>query len=138
MEDPFVEIDHSGDIGIEANGKDLPQLVGNLTRGLFSLMYRGAVEATTWVRVKIESPTIEDLVVDWLCEVITVTGTSGRLYSEVDIVRAGDFFVDASLGGEPIDPSRHDLRFDVKAATYHRLLVERSRGVLRARVIFDL
>ena len=40
--------------------------------------------------------------------------------------------------GEAVDEARHELRFDVKAATYHGLVNDVRDSVYYARVIFDL
>ena len=83
-------------------------------------------------------PTAEDLLVDWLCEVIAVGATHGEAYGTVEITRAGEFFAEGILRGEPIEPVKHDLRFDVKAATYHDLSLDQTTEEMRARVVFDL
>ncbi len=138
MDQPFVEVDHSGDIGIEAKGKDLAALIKNLTRGLFSLMYRGGVCAEIERRICVESNSAEELIIDWLSEVLAVSDIHGELYESVQIEKAGDYYIEGILEGEKLDPKKHDLRFHVKAATYHGLRIKKHGGVLRARVIFDL
>jgi SHS2 domain-containing protein len=138
LEKPFVEIDHSGDIGIHAWGKDLANLIENVTLGLFSLIQRGEVESNVERRLKVESSSEDNLIVDWLCEVLSTIGTHGELYGSVKITRVGENFAEGVLRGEPIDTAKHDLRFEVKAATYHGLSVERRDDGIHARVIFDL
>jgi SHS2 domain-containing protein len=54
------------------------------------------------------------------------------------VTKIDETSVEATLSGEGIDPERHGLRFDVKAATYHALLVEAGAKGFHARVIFDL
>jgi SHS2 domain-containing protein len=44
----------------------------------------------------------------------------------------------ATIHGEPVDPTRHRFRLDVKAATYHQLEVVHDDCGWRARVIFDV
>jgi SHS2 domain-containing protein len=70
--------------------------------------------------------------------VLSLSGVHGELYGDVTIRKTGEWYAEGSLGGEKIDPPRHDLRFDVKAATYHGLEVETLPGGCRGRVIFDL
>lgn len=134
----FVEIDHSSDIGIEAWGKDLAESLQNATLGLLSLLSWNPVERVVERRIRVSSVSAEDLFVDWLGEVISMVGTHGELYGEVKVERAGEWFAEGVLRGEKIDPERHALRFDVKAATYHRLAVEKRSDGYHARVIFDL
>jgi SHS2 domain-containing protein len=134
----FVEIDHSSDIGIEAWGKDLAESLQNATLGLLSLLSWNPVERVVERRIRVSSVSAEDLFVDWLGEVISMVGTHGELYGEVNVERAGEWFAEGVLRGEKIDPERHALRFDVKAATYHRLAVDKRSDGYHARVIFDL
>ena len=137
MNKRFVEIDHSGDVGIEARGADADALFANATRGLFALRHRGRVRAAMERKIRVEAGTVEDLLVDWLNEVIAVGSANGEFYADV-VVHVGDGWAEGVLRGEAIDPARHEPRFDVKAATYHELDVASSAEGLRARVIFDL
>ena len=134
----FVEFDHSGDIGIEASGRSLAEMLQNATLGLLSLFRWNPVGRSVERRIRVSSFSAEDLVVDWLNEVISTVGTFGELYGEADIEPAGEWYAEGVLRGEGIDADKHALRFDVKAATYHRLVVERRPDGYHARVIFDL
>ena len=134
----FREIDHSGDVGIEASGSDIADLLANVTRGLFALQYHGRVERNVERKIHVESESTEDLVVDWLSEVIAVGGARGELYSEVSLLEASERRARGVLRGERFSEAAHEPRFDVKAVTYHGLEVRRRGGVWRVRVIFDL
>ena len=138
MPEPFQEIDHSGDIGIQAHGKDEKELFRNITLGLFSLMYRGTVTAVVERALNVTSSSRENLLVDWLSEVIAESGARGELYGEVVIRHVDDRSLEGILRGETVDPARHRLRFDGKAVTYHELELRPDRDGLHARVIFDL
>lgn len=138
MQKPFEEIEHSGDIGIEARGDDFAAMLSNATLGLFSLIRRTAPAPAIERVIRVESSSSEDLLVDWLSEVISLGGAHGEVYRSVEIARVGEWFAEGVLRGEKTDPRRHDLRFDVKAATYHGLAVEESGGRVVGRVIFDL
>jgi SHS2 domain-containing protein len=135
---PFIEIDHSGDVGIEARGGNAAELLTHATQGLFSLLYRGRVEAVTERTVSVEADSLEDLLVDWLSEVIAIGGAHGEFYGSVEVRLAAEGQAEGVLRGEPVDARKHDPRFDVKAATYHELSITQEEGGLRARVIFDL
>jgi SHS2 domain-containing protein len=143
MGSKFQEIDHSGDVGIEAFGADFAELLANATAGLFALQYRGTVAAVSNRPIRVVSESLEDLVVDWLSEVIAIGGTHGELFGAVAVLAvSGDgssvFEAEGVLRGERFDADRHDPRFDVKAATYHGLHVTREKGKCGARIIFDL
>ena len=138
MPKDYTEVDYSGDIGIEARGRDLKELLENLTRGFFGLLCRSSVAAVVERRVEVDSASAEELIVDWLSEVLTEGNARGELYSEVAVQEVGQHYAKGVLRGEAVDPLKHDLRFDVKAATYHNISVTRESDGLRSRVIFDL
>ncbi len=138
MDKKFEEIDHSGDVGIEALGRDEAEALENATLGLFSLMACRGVTARFERVLAVDADSEEDMVVDWLSEVIATASTHGEVYCEVQIERTGEHSVRGILRGEPIEAGRHELRFDVKAATYHGLEIERTGERCRVRVIFDL
>lgn len=138
MPEPFQEIEHSGDIGIQAHGRDEKELFRNATLGLFALMYRGTVTAAVERTLTVTSSSRENLLVDWLSEVIAESGARGELYGEVVIRHVDHRSLEGVLRGETADPARHQLRFDVKAATYHELELRADRDGFHARVIFDL
>ena len=138
MQGCFNEIDYGGDIGIEARGRDFAALLENATTGLLGLVSRGPVAPAVERKIHVTSSSSEDLLVDWLGEVITLSGVHGEVYGAVRVDRVGEWFADGVLHGEKVDPGKHDLRFDVKAATYHNLVVEKRPDGYYGRVIFDL
>jgi SHS2 domain-containing protein len=138
MRKPFTEIDHSGDVGIEARGGDVRELLENATLGLLSLLCWNKVEAVGERPIRVEADSIENLMVDWLNEVIAMASAHGELYTSVTVHDATERSAEGVVRGESVDRDRHDLRFEVKAATYHALSVTRDENGARARVIFDL
>lgn len=138
MKKRYVEIDHSGDVGIEAWGKTVEELVENVTLGLFSLLARGPVETGVKRELSVSSESREDLLVDWLSEVITAASTFGEVYGSVETRHSEPFELTGKIGGAPADSGRHELRFEVKAATYHGLVFECVEDGYHARIIFDL
>jgi SHS2 domain-containing protein len=112
----------------------------NMAKGLFSLMcplslIRGRVHR----RVEAHAPSQEELLVVWLNELIFVRETEDLLFRFFAFTAFGEKHLEATCLGEPVDPGRHRLRMEVKAATYHRLSLDRDdSGVWRTRVILDV
>jgi SHS2 domain-containing protein len=138
MDEIYKEFDHSGDVGIESWGQTTAQVLENATLGLFSLMVRGEVAGRIDRKLTAEASSDEDLAVAWLSEIITAAATYGEVYGGVRIRSTGEHAVAGVVTGELIDEDRHELRFDVKAATYHGLIFERGGGGCHLRVIYDL
>jgi SHS2 domain-containing protein len=134
----YREIDHSGDVGIEAWGKTPARLFENATLGLLSLVATGPVGVSVKRELVVHAERPSDLLVAWLGEVILAAATHGEVYSGVRVDVIDDCNVRGVVAGERIDTARHALRFDVKAATYHGLVFEETDDGYHARVIFDL
>ena len=134
----FNEFDFSGDVGIEAWGTTRAEVLENAACGLFSLIVAGGVEPGLERKIEVTSQGEENLLVDWLSEIITTVATFGEVYVSVDVKEVGPGSVEGRLRGEPIDERKHRLRFDVKAATSHNLVFRRTENGFYARVVFDL
>ena len=78
------------------------------------------------------------LVVAFLTQLITLNAVEGFLVREITCRPVGTppTALLAQLRGEPFDAARHPQHFEVKAATYHELVLDLERH--RARVIVDI
>jgi SHS2 domain-containing protein len=96
-----------------------------------------AVRPLQEVTLEIEGDRRDDLLFDWLAELLYTFDARRLLLSEFR-VRVGDRGLEATARGEPFDPDRHELDVEVKAITYHGLKVEREGDRWLAEVIVDL
>jgi SHS2 domain-containing protein len=136
--DGVREIDHSGDVGLEIRAASREDMLSRATAGLCGLMTWSTVVPLSERPIEVRAANLADLLVDWLSAVILAAATHAELYAGATIESVSDELARGVLHAAPLDPSRHDLRFDVKAATYHDLLVEKTSEGFHARVIFDL
>jgi len=136
--EPFEVIDHTADVGIVARGKTLPELFANAAAGMMHfLISPGAVRPETSRRVTVEADDLPGLLVAWLNELLVVLNADGFVPAAFDVQEINERRLTGVVWGEPVDPSRHRFRLDVKAATYHQLYVRKNDG-WEARVIFDV
>jgi SHS2 domain-containing protein len=131
-------LDHSGDVGLEVWGATLGELLANATRGLATLMTWSSIEPVLTRRIDVQAENPQDLLVDWLSAVILASATHAELYAAADVVVSEDVAASGVVFGQALDPSRHALRFDVKAATYHAMVMEETASGYHARIVFDL
>ena len=139
MEKDFETIDHTADIGIMAYGDDLKQVFANAARGLFSLITELDTVAVKEKRgIKVTAPDREALLVNWLNELIYLCEAKELLFNRFDIITITDTQLKATGYGEKINLAKHELKTQVKAATYHMLKIEQHEDGYRAQVIFDV
>jgi len=134
----FEILDHTADVGIIAYGADLRQAFANAARGLFSLITElDDVEEVLHRDVELTASDEEDLLVEWLNELVYRFDTEGIIFKRFDISQLNNTHLKARSYGEKVDSSRHKLKTGVKAATYHMLKVDKNDG-FRVQVLFDI
>jgi SHS2 domain-containing protein len=139
MEKTFEIIDHTADIGIIAYGSDIKQLFSNAALALFSLITEPeSIKEKLQRDLEIISEDKDNLLVEWLNELIYLFDSEHILFKRFKIEILGSNQLQAICYGEKFDPSRHRIKIGVKAATYHMLKVDEDSSGYRAQVIFDI
>lgn len=132
----YEYIEHTADIGIKAYGESVAESFANAALGMFNVMTDvSKVEPVGEFDVRVESDNLENLLVDWLGELLFLHETQDVLLSEFD-VKIDGLSLDAKVRGETIDREKHELKDDVKAITYHMLEVNQEEGYLK--VLLDI
>lgn len=135
----FETIDISGDAGIRAFGRDLPELFTNAATGMYSLVTElSGIAEQGHIDVSAHSETLEGLLVAWLNELIFRLDAYGFVGKKIVITDLTGTGISAILSGEEFDPARHEQKLLVKAATYHRLSINKQGDHWEAEVIFDI
>jgi SHS2 domain-containing protein len=138
MKKDFEILDHTADIGVIAYGADLRQAFANAARGLFSLIAAlDDVEEALYRDIELTAPDKESLLVEWLNELVYHFDTEGIIFKRFDVIKLDDTHLKARGYGEKADSSKHTLKREVKAATYHMLEVDKNDGC-RVQVLFDI
>lgn len=135
-------IDHTADVAAELDGRSPGELFASAAQALTDTITAVEhVQALVTEPVTLEAPTLEDLLVDWLNELLYRFEARNVLFSRSDVTveeRTGRWHLDGSVGGEPFDAARHPYRVLVKGATYHGLNVIDAHGTWHARIVFDI
>lgn len=135
----FEVIEHTADIGVRAFGTTESEVFQNTAFGMFSLIAElDHVADSTCLKIKVSAVDIENLLVEWLNELIYLYDSQEILLRRFEISRLDDSSLEALAYGEAIDRQRHVLITDIKAATYHMLRVKQKPGGWTAEVIFDV
>ncbi len=135
----FEFFDHAGDLGVSVFGRDLADLFQNAALALFEAIadltkVRGVTERVITLRAK----NLEELMVGWLGELLYLYETEGILFKEFNVQWSKENELMAGLLGESLNEDLHPIRREVKAVTYHQIMVKEENGEWRARIIFDL
>jgi SHS2 domain-containing protein len=140
----YWQIDHTGDIGIEAEAGDENGLFACCAEALFDILAEPISPAAPAERiVEVSAPDRETLLVRWLRELLYLHEVDRWIFNAFEVETArrpeGERRLRGVARGEIYDPARHLLRTELKAVTYHQIRFRKeSEGLWRARVIFDV
>jgi SHS2 domain-containing protein len=135
----FEILDISGDIGIRSFGKDREVAFVHAALGMFSLITSlKKIKEEKTIVVTVESDSLDGLLVSWLNELIFHFDTYGFIGKNIAVKHLSDRKIITAVTGETFDPQRHERKLLIKAATYHKLSVEKANGVWEIHVIFDI
>lgn len=139
----FRFLEHVADAYIESCGKNYEECFENAALALFEVMTdTGKVNPKQEKTIEAEGEDLEALLYDWLEKLLLLIDIEGFLASKFKVERIesvkGGYKVKARIWGEPIDPSRHPSKSEVKAVTYHQMKVFRDEEGVKARFILDL
>jgi SHS2 domain-containing protein len=88
--------------------------------------------------VQADGADLEELLIAYLGELLYLHHGEGMLLRRVEIRDGPSDRVEAVAFGEFFDPARHRIEREIKAVTYHGVLVEEEGGTWRCRVILDI
>jgi len=132
-------IEHTADVGIRARGDTLDELAVACAEGMVSILAaEGEIQEKKSVEIAVEGESPEDLIHEWLRELLYRFDADGLVFRRFDVHEASDTRLCATCIGERFDPSRHKGGTEIKAVTYHRFRVERGDDGWTAEVLFDI
>lgn len=132
--------EHTADIGAHIYGATLEDLFRNAATALYDALGKFELANPVAMRsVKLSAHSLEDLLHDWLTELLYDLEAHHALYDQIELTEITPSALTAKLRGGTIDFARAQSNEEIKAVTYHQLRVEQlADGTWRATVIFDV
>ena len=129
----------SSELSIRLSGDSLPGILADAGAALFDLLVdMTAVEARESVTLEVEGLDNDDLMVNWMRELLYEYQVSGYMLKEFDIHESGEFFVRAEARGEKFDPDRHEEREAIGAVDERLSHLGKMGTQWTAQVSFEL
>ncbi len=136
---PFEILNHTADIRIKAYGRDLKELFQNAAFGMFEILADlEGITTSTELEIKAEAPDKEELLIEWLDELLYNFCTKYIIFSEFNITELTDTNLTAKVKGRFIGENKNRLRTEIKAVTRHDLHIEEKKGHYEVQIVFDV
>ena len=136
---PYDIIDHTADICIKAYGETLSEAFENAAKSMFdTITDRSEIESIGQYDIELEADNIEQLLVDWLSELLFLHGANNLVFGFFSVtLDKKNIKLIAKVFGEPFDVSKHKIGTEIKAVTYHMLEIRKKRPY-HVQVLFDI
>ena len=136
MSQRYELIDHTADVAAKCFGENISEAFENAGYAMFDIITDAeSIESKVSREIELEADDIEQLLVDWLSELLYILETEALLFSKFDVQLDGTR-LNATASGEELDLEKHVLKAEIKAITYHMLEVNRDENYVV--VLFDL
>jgi SHS2 domain-containing protein len=125
----------TSDVMFEAYGKTLKEIFENAAEALFTVICHD-VEGEEVREVKVKGENIEDLMFNWLQELIAAVDIEEMFFGKFEILKISETELEAKIYGEPV--SREKGETVVKSLTYHQYKFEKTENGFVARISCDI
>ena len=137
----FEIFEHTADVGIRAYGKNLNEAFENAALGMFDVITDlRKVEAIGEYKIMVDAKDSEQLLVDWLSELLFIHTVKGIMFSKfkVEIMEQEDNWrLMGNASGENYKEGKHPYNTEIKAVTHHILEIKKNE-VYEVQVLFDI
>ncbi len=133
-------LEHTADVAVLVRGETIEELFEKAAYAMFdTITYAEKVEPVGKYKVSVSSSTLEDLLVDYLSELLYVFSVEYFVMSDFNVIihkSDSGFHLKGVALGEPFSMEKHGLKTEIKAVTYHELEINLKEKY--AKVLFDI
>ena len=130
---------HQNELAVRIVGNSQADLFANSGFALFDVMADiDKIEAAERLSLEVEGSDRDDLMVNWIRELLYPYQGSGYLLKEFKINEVKDTSVKAEVAGEKSDPDRHEIKQEIAAVAFHKSRMQKTGNQWIAQVIFEI
>lgn len=134
----FIDIT-TADVAFEAFGQTLEDAFANSALAMFSVMVNvDDVHPDEKIEFEVKGTDLKSLLFNFLNELLIYVDSDSMVFSKFVIaIDQSDMTLSAACYGQKIDRQNHEMKTEVKACTYHQMIVEKN-DAWKTRVILDI
>jgi len=139
----FRFLEHTADAYVEAYGASLEEAFENAGAAFTEVMTDlKSVEPVDMQSFVVEGRDLQALLYSWLEELLLEFELKQMIYSRFEVLSiektSDGFRLKAKAWGENYNPDKHISKVGIKAATYHRMEINKTPEQVTLRFILDI
>jgi SHS2 domain-containing protein len=139
---PHRFFDHTGDVGVRLSAATVPDLFREAALAFTATLIEPE-RTRTYMRdrVHLNAATLDDLLVEWLTELLYRFEVRNLLPADADLQvnETNDGWeLRGQIMSDVFDPDRHPVKVAIKGVTYHQLEVRRTNDGWETSLVFDI
>ena len=140
MEKRYEQIEHTADLAARIYAEDLPGLFENAAFAMFDMIGRQPKNSSGKQNCSVDVDGVdhEDLIVNWLNELLYLFEDRHILFNEFLVKELGKGHIKAEVRGVKIPEDGGLIEREIKAATYHDIEIKKTGEGYVVRLVFDV
>ncbi len=135
----YRTLNRSSELAVKVFGRTQAELLANSAFALFDIMTDiEKVEVRDHLPLEVEGTDRDDLMVNWMRELLYLYQGSGYLLKEFQIREVKETYVHAQVSGEKFDPDRHEVQREIRSVLYDQSRMVKTGDQWTAQVILEL
>jgi SHS2 domain-containing protein len=127
------------ELAVRVVGKSQIALFVNAAFALFDVITdTEKIDGKERMQLEVEGSDRDDLLVNWLRELLYLYQGSAYLLKDFTIREMKDTLVKGEVSGEKLDPDRHEIKQEIAAVAYHQSHMQKTGDQWIAQVIFEV
>jgi SHS2 domain-containing protein len=132
-------ITRQSELAVRVVGKTQADLFVNAAFALFDVITdTQGIAAKERMQLEVEGTDRDDLLVNWLRELLYLYQGSAYLLREFSVQQMNDTLVKAEVSGEKLDPDRHEIKQEIAAVAYDQSHMQKTGDQWIAQVILEV
>jgi SHS2 domain-containing protein len=133
----YEELDHTADIRLRVKSPSADTLFAETALAMMKIVYGESRPGTIERTIELRAETIENLLLDFLSEVLFISEVDYLVFSAASVHINGDS-LKAQMTGEPFDPERHRGGTEIKGISYSGLRIVKEDEGYVLDILFDV
>lgn len=131
-------LEHTADLKFQAFGKNIEEVFENSLKAMINSIYKKKINKKKKIKVNVKGKNIENLLYNFLEEVLFLIDTQGFIVSDVEKIKINKekFELSAEFLGDDIE--KYNISMDIKAITYNEMFIKNKDNKYIAQVVLDV